>query len=183
MRSHLALAAGLAATATFFAPSLAHADEAPLAPAAQAKAPPDIPPVKLTRKERRQWRATDPVPPGYRVETGMRFGLLVPGAVFFAMSYGIAVAVGIGAKDSVYRLCLIPVVGPFLPIAVSDTAAGVEGLVLILDGVVQVLGATLFTLGVAIPKTTLVWNAEGKLHVSPVVLGQSGYGLGVGGSF
>jgi hypothetical protein len=183
LRSHLALAVGIA-VATTFAPSLAHADEAPLPPVAQADAPAAIPPVKLTRKERKQWRATDPVPPGYRVETGMRFGMLVPGAVLFAMSYGVAAAVGIGANESVYRLCLIPVVGPFLPLAVDPGPVGaVGGLILILDGVVQVLGATLFTLGVTIPKTSLVWNAEGKLHVSPVMLGQSGYGLGVGGAF
>jgi hypothetical protein len=54
--------------------------------------------------------------------------------------------------------------------------------VLVLDGIVQVAGATMFIAGFAFPRTRLVRN-DVVVSVVPTTFGNGGYGIGAIGTF
>jgi hypothetical protein len=86
---------------------------------------------------------------------------------------------------------VIPGVGPWITLAARDecqptstefcTDDGVRTL-LILDALMQTAGATLLIVGIAVPKSQLVRNDVGSLHLVPVA-GPDQVGLAAIGTF
>lgn len=85
-----------------------------------------------TRATYLDYDPSKPIPPGYRLESGARKGLVIPGAIMFGISYGISIMVGVISQDTdTYHdssndrpgvpynsnLLLIPVLGPWLALA------------------------------------------------------------------
>lgn len=107
------------------------------------------------------------VPPGYHVETRMRRGPVIAGAVMLGAGYGIAAAVGASSvgessEDELLPL-FIPIVGPFITVGSLDFSGDfgglgfiLIGLPLILDGLLQAAGAIALTAGITSPKQVLV---------------------------
>jgi hypothetical protein len=126
---------------------------------------------------RRRYResAMDPdnPPPGYHTETRIRTGLVVGGAVMFAVPYLLSVSGAISGEaggSTEYNPLFAPVVGPFIAlstthvfIATSDALQQVGrvfgAMGLILDGIFQVTGATMLIVGLAAPKEVVVPNS------------------------
>jgi hypothetical protein len=170
-------------------------------PAPQAQPAPVYPqyppPYSPYSPRSRRYRDGDPIPPGYHVEEEPRNGLVVGGAVMFLVPYAIGGFAAFAAdlkNDSGWLLA--PVVGPWLTLGlrtyngcdrpgVSDSLGCVGDIFLVMglviDGVLQVTGATLFTLGYLVPRETLVRDSVG-LHVLPMRVG-TGYGLGLHSTF
>jgi hypothetical protein len=124
------------------------------------------------------------VPPGYHVEEHARKGLVIGGAVMFGTMYlltalGAAIASDAGSNSTALW---VPAVGPFIQMGQSSSATG--AFLLALDGVVQVGGLAMFTIGLAAPRTEVVRNDVGSLtiKVSPIVAGDS-RGMGLVGTF
>jgi hypothetical protein len=105
------------------------------------------------------------VPRGYHVETGIRTGLVIAGAVMLGVGYGIAAGVaasteGDGRADSAY----IPIAGPFILAGRLDYDAGgglglmAVGVPLILNGLVQTAGTVLLVAGLGSSRSWLQRN-------------------------
>lgn len=132
------------------------------------------------------WEPGEPIPAGYHPITRKRTGLVVGGAVTFGATYlftalGGAIASDTGSDRA--ALLMIPVVGPFAMVGDGSGATGSFGLVL--NGLTQAAGVTMFALGFALPKTVLVRDDLAKVEVSPVPMSfgpQSG-GVGLVGRF
>ncbi len=134
----------------------------------------------------KNWSPDQPVPPGYTAVSKPRMGLLVGGIVTFGISYGVTALVGAVALDtsrgsSQTWPLLIPVIGPFIQMAVTP----VPGLnvLLAVDGLVQATGVGLFIAGLAARTVTLVRTANLTLTPVPVVTAGGGNGLGIAGTF
>lgn len=126
-----------------------------------------------------------PVPPGYRVETRARRGLIVGGAVTFGVLYLLSaftasVAVDAGDSDDFGPL-FIPVAGPFVTIGTAE-AEGVGTFALVLDGVGQAGGVAMFIAGMVTEEKYLLRNDVAKISVTPMMVGESSFGLGLRGS-
>jgi len=145
--------------------------------------PPYGQPTYNAPPKRLPYNEGDPVPAGYHVSTHLRTGLVVAGSVLFGVFYGLTVA-GAGSVDSSdgNRL-LIPVFGPVL---YGNTLTGdwrnFSRFFLWIDTLAQTAGATMLIVGVAAPKTELVRNDLGSVHIQPLV-GRGTGGLALGGSF
>jgi hypothetical protein len=141
---------------------------------------------------------TKGIPPGYRLEERVRKGMVISGAIVLGVPYviGINVAAAANFENHSYWL-LVPGVGPFLTLATRDDSCNEDGTAgeavdcigdafvrfyLVLDGIMQMTGGTLFLLGVTQTKQVLV-RQDVTLRVAPRPIGQSGYGLGVIGTF
>jgi hypothetical protein len=132
---------------------------------------------------------------GYRTETEPRYGMVVAGSVLFGVGYLAPLSIVAAAEfpnDSEWMA--VPVAGPFLTMYRMDwypwctgslecvgqgfgnTFAGIG---LVLTGVMQAAGVTLLTVGLAAPKERQV----PVYAVTPMPLGDDGYGLGVEGRF
>jgi hypothetical protein len=140
----------------------------------------------------------DPVPPGYHVDTRIRKGLVIGGAVTFGTVYLLtaltAAAVqstddafgGSSTSDDVTPL-YIPVAGPFIGMATMDAeGAGVFALAVV--GVVQAGGLAMFIAGLAAPKTELVRNDIGlvekpRIRLAPTASKKGEPGLSLVGTF
>lgn len=131
----------------------------------------------------------EPVPPGYHPESRVRTGFIVGGAVTFGALYLISVLVGaaitdvnrgLGGKES-GELLYVPVAGPFLQMINTESSTG--NVTLAIDGAGQALGATLLIVGITSPRTVLVRNDLGQVRIMPMRMGQSGGGIGLGGTF
>lgn len=142
----------------------------------------------------------DPIPPGYRVVKQKRRGLIIAGSIVTGVPWvlGVTAAAGNDFRDNT-GLLLIPVLGPWALLA-TDTArdgscsststtaevctagkAGVRG-VLVLDGIVQLAGGTMFAAGMFFPRLRLV-RKDVTVSVVPTSFGHGGYGLGAAGRF
>jgi len=112
------------------------------------------------------------VPAGYHVETRPRVGLLVGGAVTFGVLYMLSVSVAARAKTSEGRWMAAPVIGPFAAMgAHEDPCAGKAGTesawacidaaptLELFDGIGQIVGASLLTVGIVSRRSVLVPNA------------------------
>jgi hypothetical protein len=139
----------------------------------------------------------DPIPPGYHLVKRKRKGLIIAGSIVTGVPwvFGVMAAVGEDFEDNT-GLLLIPVIGPWALLA-TDTArdrscgptdgvcvASKAGLrsTLVLDGIVQVAGATMFAAGMFFPSTRLV-RKDVVVSVVPTTFGHGGYGIGAIGSF
>lgn len=131
----------------------------------------------------------EPVPPGYHPETKVRTGYVVGGAVTFGVLYLLSVLVGAAITDvnrgtggsESGELLYVPVAGPFLQMINTESSTG--NVTLAIDGAGQALGATLLIVGITSPRTVLVRNDLAQVRIMPMKMGQSGGGIGIGGTF
>lgn len=125
----------------------------------------------------------DPVPPGYHPDTRVRKGLVIGGSVLFGTTYLLSALVGAAVNDTGGRgtFLMLPVVGPFLQMAVTDSSTG--NVVLAIDGLAQGAGALMFILGITSPRTVLVRNDLAEVRLTPMKVGERGSGLGLLGTF
>ncbi|MEJ7735671.1 MAG: hypothetical protein WKG00_41595 [Polyangiaceae bacterium] len=138
----------------------------------------------------------DPVPPGYHVDTHVRKGLVIGGAVTFgsvylltALSAAVAqsAADGVGSDADEATPLYIPVAGPFIAMGTLNAeGGGIFALALV--GVAQAAGLGMFITGMAAPKTELVRNDIGALdkpqvRLAPVASKRGEPGLSLVGSF
>jgi hypothetical protein len=131
--------------------------------------------------------------PGHHLETRRSTGLA--GAITFGVSYGLAAASAAGLMffsdllppaghgvpfGDVARL-FVPVAGPFLqmPKAEGNATANV---LLAVDGLGQLAGATLIVVDLAFPRTIPVRDDMGHVQIVPMKVSGGG-GLGLVGTF
>ena len=129
------------------------------------------------------WDDTSPVPPGYHVQTQVRKGMIIGGAVLFGSLFLIDLLVAAGGADSgnnQYTAMYVPAAGPFLQMATSGTS-NVGSLFLAIDGLAQCAGIAMLIYGIAAPRTILVRNDLGMTMpmLVPMKMGQDGYGAGL----
>jgi hypothetical protein len=128
-----------------------------------------------------------PIPPGYRVETRARRGLIIAGAVTFGVTYllsafAASIAVDGGGSEEFGPL-FVPVAGPFITIGTAGSE-GTGTFALVLDGVAQAGGIAMFIAGIATEEKFLMRNDVSKpnITVTPMMVGDSSFGLGIRGS-
>jgi hypothetical protein len=138
--------------------------------------PPPRPPHVVTAAN---WEETDAPPPGYHVENRMRRGLVIKGAALLLVSYGASAFFAAGVDDA--RALWAPIAGPFVQVARTPNSPAAA--LLVVDGVVQVIGAGMITYGLAVPRGVLVPDAP-KAQLSFVPIFSTGSaGLGLVGTF
>jgi hypothetical protein len=108
-------------------------------------------------------RAQEPAavtsPPPSRVPSGTRKGLVLGGALLFVLPYvasSIAATTGYTTDDgttSARGFLFIPAVGPFM--MMGNTSSAAADVFLVLDGLAQVGGLTMFVYGLTLPKSVL----------------------------
>jgi hypothetical protein len=148
----------------------------------------------------KDWEPGNPIPQGYHPETRTRTGLIVAGAVTFGTLYLISALVAAAGADSSSRVTYsngqyvktsgenpvgalwVPVVGPFIQMG-HEGNSSVGNVVLVVDGLGQVAGATMLAFGLFSPRHVLVRNDLGTVRVSPVGLGGGKVGWGLTGTF
>ena len=140
---------------------------------------------------------------GYTVEEGPASSMLVIGGIGVGIPYatGLGIAAVQGFENGSGWLAA-PVIGPWLalsgrrdPCAEAkkkqefDTDVGkcvgepmVRGM-LVLDGVLQAAGAVVMIVGASSTETHLVKKREPSVAAAPVIMGKSGYGMAMAGSF
>lgn len=147
--------------------------------------------------------------PAYRLESHARRGVAIAGAVVAGIGFGFALAVAAGTTEGAKKWngvpfdtggLVMPLLGPWIALgSMKPNCGGFYGdepwgctkvhtqgpwrAILIVDGLVQLLGVTLITVGLALPKQELVVADRVKARVVPVPLGRSGQGLAVTGTF
>jgi hypothetical protein len=140
--------------------------------------------------------SSKPIPPGYTVEKRLRKGLLISGGVTLGLGYLFSLVWADAAEQETANgghdprvnatLLYIPILGPWIAIPTAHNGCGdvsckddrrnaITGLVLL--GTAQAVGATLLAFGF-VPSKRLV---RSDLTVTPVFMGQSGYGIGMFG--
>ena len=123
-----------------------------------------------TRRRRRYRETYDPsrqYPEGAEIVTRRRWGLLIPGAALFAVSYGITASVWAnlnqsrGPGNKPQGVLLVPVLGPFIGIAgASDrTNPSLVRTGLVWDGLVQTAGLAMLIVGL-LPKRIVTYYAD-----------------------
>lgn len=135
-----------------------------------------------------------PTPRGYYLEDSIRRGPFIAGTIVLTIPYGLSLAVAGGDNFGRQTAWLVvPALGPWIEIAArrntcsSNNIGCVDDSVvrtfLVFDGLMQVTGAVLLIWGVSSHTKRLVREDMAKIHVLPMQLGQSGYGLGAVGRF
>lgn len=124
------------------------------------------PPPAQRRKVRVPYEEGMTIPPGGEVVSKSRLGLWIPGLAMFGAMYLTTISVASIIADGAYdpdrrdaaSWLYIPVLGPwaYLPNATRPGAPWV-----VLDGLVQAGGATMFIVGLTVRKQYLVYYAEG----------------------
>ena len=141
------------------------------------------------------------VPVGYHVEPRYDKTMLVTGAAIFGGFYVPSALLATWSGNSADRWLFVPIVGPWIDVftrAGCDKAHDVDyacanqtayGVLLVIDGIAQAAGATIFSIAVATPRHVLardpaVASAAGTvaLRLTPA-LGRSGWGLTLSGAF
>lgn len=122
---------------------------------------------------------------GFRLESSVRKSLVIPGSIMFGVAWLFTGVSGI----SINSLAFVPVVGAFALTAqiasnsprggFTETLGAFGVLMFATAGVVQLLGAGLFVLGVAMPQLWLERDL-GDVHVA---LAPSPFGANVVGRF
>lgn len=142
--------------------------------------------------ELRDWDEGEPIPAGYHPVERLRKGLIIGGAVTFGSLYLISLFVAAAGSDSTEpgqsnteAAMWIPVAGPFVQMAHTDSATG--NLFLAIDGLAQAAGVTMLAFGLFSPTKVLIRNDLAgknalKLSVAPI-LAKNMSGFGLTGSF
>jgi hypothetical protein len=189
----------------------AYAPQPGYAPAPPGEAPPGYVPAWRAQPVEMRYVEGRPVPPGYHIETRTRKGLVISGSIIFGVPYLLSMSVAASSHYQADRWLYAPVIGPFANLATRSDDCNPNGgqsgssttvtctsdsgarFFLMMDGLMQTAGATLFILGLALPQTLLVRDDApyvGKKNgsqfawtVSPYAAGRQGYGVGVHGIF
>jgi hypothetical protein len=116
------------------------------------------------------WDGDGTPPNGYHLETRVRKGLVIAGAVTFGTMYlttviGAAFANALGSSRA--SVAFVPIAGPFIALRDVPDERGVA--LLVIDGVVQAAGATMLIVGLAAQKTVAVRTDSAKVEIMPVV--------------
>jgi hypothetical protein len=137
------------------------------------------------------WREGEPIPPGYHPVQRMRKGPIVAGAVTLGCLYlltALIASVWTDAANASHTSnpvagLFVPAVGPFITIAQSSSATA--DFFLVLDGAGQTTGAILLIWGLTSPQTLLMRDGYGQPRIvpHPMLLGKSGAGFGLSGTF
>lgn len=135
------------------------------------------------------------IPAGYHLETKMRKGPLIAGAVVLGVPYVLGLAIAAGANyQNKSAFLAIPAVGPWLTLGIRnhtcapddagcDAGEALARTFLVLDAIMQTTGTGLLIWGIADQKDVLVRNDVVRvIGVAPTRVG-SGYGLGLVGTF
>jgi hypothetical protein len=149
-------------------------------------------PVYVSPRARPMGMNPDDPPPGYHTESRARMGLVVAGAVMLAIPYVLSVTAAVSASagnDSGYSPLFVPVAGPFIALSTTHALVGTsDGLQevgrvfgsigLILDGILQVSGASLLLVGLVARHDVVVRDAPperaGATAMPEVSLGLGG---------
>lgn len=134
------------------------------------------------------------IPRGYYLEDSIRRGPFIAGTIVLAIPYGLSLAVAGGDNFSRQTAWLVvPALGPWIQIAARHSSCASNSpdcpddvlarTFLVFDGLMQVTGAVLLIWGVSSHTQRLVREDVAKIHVLPMQLGKSGYGLGAVGRF
>jgi hypothetical protein len=125
------------------------------------------------------WKAGDPIPNGYRVETRAREWAILVGAVIFGIPYLLSAGVAaIGTRIKLpFGALFVPAIGPFIQMGIAASATG--DLVFAIDGSVQTLGLVLLVYGITSRESVLVRNDVATTRIVPMAMGKGGYGVGL----
>jgi hypothetical protein len=165
----------------------AHADTEPPAVEVEQSPTTEASPSPRELPDVSDWPEGTPPPPGYHWRQKARLGPIIGGSVLLGISWALSAFVGLVATDishdSSYEWLTVPVAGPFAELPNSHTATG-SGF-LVVDGAAQFAGLVLLVYGVSSPVSHLERNQPVGLHVTPapVMLGKSGAGFGLLGTF
>ncbi len=152
-------------------PGLTPPPAAPVQPAGYGAVTPAPVAVPVATAPRRRYREPyDPsreYPEGAQIVTRRRYGLLIPGAALFAVSYGMTASIWANLNqtrdpgDKPHGVILIPVLGPFLgiPGASDRSAPSLVRTGLIWDGLVQTAGLAMLIVGL-LPKRMVTYYAD-----------------------
>ena len=157
--------------------------------------PPGYYPPPPERPKTLHYQEGQPIPPGYYLDEGPIKGLVISGSIVLGVFYGLAlmVASADGFPNESHWLA-VPVAGPFITMAAREDRCDEDAYALdcvsdamvrtylIMDGIGQVAGATLLTVGLASTRRRLVRQDIADLTVAPARVG-SGYGLSAFGRF
>ena len=141
-----------------------------------------VPPTPMLGPKKMDYEEGDPIPPGYHVDTKIRKGLVIGGAVTFGVCYLFSALFAstlesandaLGSSNDDYVPLYIPVVGPFITIG-SAQSEGAGTFLLVIDGIAQAGGLAMFIAGLAAPSSELVRNDIGDLDINltPMMVGK-----------
>lgn len=135
-------------------------------------------PQPRLRRQRIRYHEGMDMPPGAEITSRPKLGMLIPGAIMFAVPYiftAMAYAISQDASGGIDPTILIPAVGPFIQIPDASSAAARTGLAW--DGILQTVGLVLLVVG-AIPRKYVTYYAGGnpdqRLTVAPRFGGRGG---------
>jgi len=140
------------------------------APLTQQTQPSYVPQsVALSGPAHMDWDDDRTPPPGYHLETRIRKGLVIGGAVTFGTMYlftalGAAAANDLGGSAGALY---VPIAGPFLYMGETSSQSG--KVLLAIDGIAQAAGAAMLIAGLAAPKTIAVRNDLAKIEIKPMI--------------
>ena len=112
--------------------------------------PPQYAAQQQRRRHRERYDPNREYPSDARIFTRRKTGLIIAGAIMFAVPYLMTVSVWAAAADvgdDLPATLLVPAIGPFLTIPDAGSSAGRT--VLAWDGALQTAGLTLFVVGLA----------------------------------
>lgn len=128
--------------------------------------PPGYPPAMVFGPSRLPYNESDPIPPGYEVQTRPRMGMAKAGIATFVPFYGLSVLFGgvylgsEGGEAKMYFPLLIPVVGPFATMGTAGTEE-FGTMILAINGIGQLTGAALFIAGMLSEEKYLARRSAG----------------------
>jgi hypothetical protein len=154
------------------------------------------PPAREQAPKQLPYQEGQQIPQGYYLDEGIRRGPVIAGTIVFGVPYvlGFSIAAGLNFESSTGWLAL-PVAGPWLTLATREDScdetdpfdSGCEDdrairTLLVLDGLMQGVGAILSVWGLTSPRKRLLRNDVSTIVVSPRRVG-AGFGFGVAGSW
>jgi hypothetical protein len=197
MRAHPWTLAGLVLLEGLLLATRARAQDPPLAGAGAAPAQPP-PPLEALLYPTVRSRPTlvvdaeETAPPGYHSATRARSGLVTAGVTLFGVTYGSSLLATALDATLCATACAsvghdealaVPGIGPFVQMARTTNPAG--NAILALDGLAQLGGIAMFTVGLAMRQEVFVPDRAvetPRLVVTPVA-GSGGAGFLLGGRF
>lgn len=128
------------------------------------------------------YKEGEPVPDGYRLATEKKGrGLTIAGICVFGGAYFLSVlgaasslsSTSGSSSDTSYAPLFIPIVGPFVMLGTDASPSSGNGLagIMILDGLAQVAGATMFIIGMASGEKKVLKRMDAAQAAPQVLLG------------